>query len=102
MIRRPPRSTLFPYTTLFRSPQSPSHRAHPFHRSLSPTSAHACRGRQSSLLNSSPPTTSYPVLSFSESPPSNCNRSAHSPKLLPSHPSSQHNQPHPLSLASFR
>src|SRR2546430_6748815 len=23
MIRRPPRSTLFPYTTLFRSPQSP-------------------------------------------------------------------------------
>src|SRR2546422_4551391 len=24
MIRRPPRSTLFPYTTLFRSPQSPS------------------------------------------------------------------------------
>src|SRR2546428_6630417 len=31
MIRRPPRSTLFPYTTLFRSPhrlaQSPDHRA---------------------------------------------------------------------------
>src|SRR2546421_1585090 len=24
MIRRPPRSTLFPYTTLFRSPQPPS------------------------------------------------------------------------------
>src|SRR2546430_12560685 len=24
MIRRPPRSTLFPYTTLFRSPSSPS------------------------------------------------------------------------------
>src|SRR2546426_2286250 len=24
MIRRPPRSTLFPYTTLFRSPQRPS------------------------------------------------------------------------------
>src|SRR3712207_7746835 len=23
MIRRPPRSTLFPYTTLFRSPQTP-------------------------------------------------------------------------------
>src|SRR2546422_6252507 len=28
MIRRPPRSTLFPYTTLFRSPRPPS-RAHP-------------------------------------------------------------------------
>src|SRR6266404_2849730 len=25
MIRRPPRSTLFPYTTLFRSPGSPPH-----------------------------------------------------------------------------
>src|SRR5260221_3495134 len=24
MIRRPPRSTLFPYTTLFRSPKNPS------------------------------------------------------------------------------
>src|SRR5258705_7368694 len=27
MIRRPPRSTLFPYTTLFRSPASPAHLA---------------------------------------------------------------------------
>src|SRR2546425_9744690 len=26
MIRRPPRSTLFPYTTLFRSPVRPPHR----------------------------------------------------------------------------
>src|SRR3712207_7064969 len=25
MIRRPPRSTLFPYTTLFRSPDEPRH-----------------------------------------------------------------------------
>src|SRR3712207_8977452 len=29
MIRRPPRSTLFPYTTLFRSAQEPRHRARP-------------------------------------------------------------------------
>src|SRR5258708_28388510 len=28
MIRRPPRSTLFPYTTLFRSPDLVSHRLH--------------------------------------------------------------------------
>src|SRR5256885_8644093 len=27
MIRRPPRSTLFPYTTLFRSERSPAHPA---------------------------------------------------------------------------
>src|SRR5258708_18600306 len=29
MIRRPPRSTLFPYTTLFRSPIVRNHRRHP-------------------------------------------------------------------------
>src|SRR5215471_21171900 len=29
MIRRPPRSTLFPYTTLFRSPARPPPRLHP-------------------------------------------------------------------------
>src|SRR5258707_2241182 len=29
MIRRPPRSTLFPYTTLFRSIHSPKHRHSP-------------------------------------------------------------------------
>src|SRR2546427_6414777 len=28
MIRRPPRSTLFPYTTLFRSQSRPRHRSH--------------------------------------------------------------------------
>src|SRR5689334_24745005 len=28
MIRRPPRSTLFPYTTLFRSCRHPDHRVH--------------------------------------------------------------------------
>src|SRR5688572_32013021 len=28
MIRRPPRSTLFPYTTLFRSPRRPNGRAY--------------------------------------------------------------------------
>src|SRR5204863_6357717 len=28
MLRRPPRSTLFPYTTLFRSPRSDRARAH--------------------------------------------------------------------------
>src|ERR1019366_6437181 len=42
MIRRPPRSTLFPYTTLFRSRSGPLHdRKH--HRSLSPGPAHAPR-----------------------------------------------------------
>src|SRR5256885_11537740 len=32
MIRRPPRSTLFPYTTLFRSPKGAGKRADALHR----------------------------------------------------------------------
>src|SRR2546425_8095637 len=32
MIRRPPRSTLFPYTTLFRSPPPSRHRGRPWGR----------------------------------------------------------------------
>src|SRR5256885_6437313 len=35
MIRRPPRSTLFPYTTLFRSSRG-SHRSQIHHQQLSP------------------------------------------------------------------
>src|SRR6266496_5472566 len=42
MIRRPPRSTLFPYTTLFRSPSAAARRA-------SPASApRPCRSRRRS------------------------------------------------------
>src|SRR2546427_10863423 len=42
MIRRPPRSTLFPYTTLFRSPvdqalTAPIHRKAPAYDELSPS-----------------------------------------------------------------
>src|SRR2546422_10028919 len=32
MIRRPPRSTLFPYTTLFRSPRTADDRRYNFHK----------------------------------------------------------------------
>src|SRR5580704_18300120 len=57
MIRRPPRSTLFPYTTLFRSrPRHPG-RAAPGHE-------HGGRGgrdRKSTRLNSSHPSISYAV-----------------------------------------
>src|SRR3712207_8033094 len=59
MIRRPPRSTLFPYTTLFRSPRPPksrnwppslpaSRRRCPSKRESSTTNGHECtrmRGR---------------------------------------------------------
>src|SRR2546428_10192681 len=79
MIRRPPRSTLFPYTTLFRSdrPRRPATRGvhhgddvrHPRH--AVPVDPHACvrpprfstvaRDRKSTRLNSSHDQISYAV-----------------------------------------
>src|SRR6266581_7410887 len=62
MIRRPPRSTLFPYTTLFRSP------AKPFRLVVIGNSRFATNGgignagdRKSTRLNSSHPSISYAV-----------------------------------------
>src|SRR3712207_7142321 len=49
MIRRPPRSTLFPYTTLFRSGLKESHwRSRPPRKSPRPASRPASRRRASS------------------------------------------------------
>src|SRR6266478_2461609 len=46
MIRRPPRSTLFPYTTLFRPPRASPHSRHgPDHRPLLPRQAGHARPR---------------------------------------------------------
>src|SRR6266511_5947526 len=59
MIRRPPRSTLFPYTTLFRSragTRSPTTPARPRSASASSSSA---RDRKSTRLNSSHVKSSY-------------------------------------------
>src|SRR5256885_13182664 len=65
MIRRPPRSTLFPYTTLFRSPvrRQPARRARGGHgASGRPTSGSAQHGdRKSTRLNSSHLVISYAV-----------------------------------------
>src|SRR5260221_4729862 len=70
MIRRPPRSTLFPYTTLFRSPFS-NHRTDEYGGSLEnrmrfpPEVAAATstrkRDRKSTRLNSSHTVISYAV-----------------------------------------
>src|SRR5438876_2171754 len=76
MIRRPPRSTLFPYTTLFRSERAnrdltcvlrdrnePNHRQHSVRRcrevATPGDSAHL--DRKSTRLNSSHPSISYAV-----------------------------------------
>src|SRR5215469_4494449 len=59
MIRRPPRSTLFPYTTLFRSSQLVL-RALPC-RHLFQQLVHLCEDRKSTRLNSSHVEISYAV-----------------------------------------
>src|SRR3990172_8567815 len=70
MIRRPPRSTLFPYTTLFRSlSKSPKSRRRRTckqpHRS-SRTTHRRCRDRKSTRLNSSHGYISYAVFFFND------------------------------------
>src|SRR5690606_41394024 len=68
LIRRPPRSTLFPYTTLFRYPGRPQHH---LHRSLG--RAHPHHGRQedrkSTRLNSSHVKISYAVFCLKKKKP---------------------------------
>src|SRR4051794_41645865 len=71
MIRRPPRSTLFPYTTLFRSRGNHRSRAlrsvdavnhgHPVLAGGNPREVPGGRDRKSTRLNSSHPSISYAV-----------------------------------------
>src|SRR2546430_7569979 len=69
MIRRPPRSTLFPYTTLFRSDPgdlpidhlASGVRRFPAREDYSPTNAHCAADRKSTRLNSSHSQISYAV-----------------------------------------
>src|SRR5471030_1350848 len=65
MIRRPPGSTLFPYTTLFRSPPPPLHSAPRPHGAAASTGRadrfRSSRDRKSTRLNSSHLGISYAV-----------------------------------------
>src|SRR2546422_8192627 len=70
MIRRPPRSTLFPYTTLFRSCRapllSPGHECNPperarWLRETDRSARHRVQDRKSTRLNSSHGYISYAV-----------------------------------------
>src|SRR3989442_10221154 len=69
MIRRPPRSTLFPYTTLFRSQAPPpargtsrrTPRRSPLRRARSPEAVGSWGDRKSTRLNSSHVRISYAV-----------------------------------------
>src|SRR2546427_9401735 len=64
MIRRPPRSTLFPYTTLFRSPCRGFRQPKGSQKSPGlppPARCRDCRDRKSTRLNSSHSQISYAV-----------------------------------------
>src|SRR5947208_12848742 len=64
MIRRPPRSTLFPYTTLFRSSEDSSPNAFVFGRTIASAELVVTAGlldRKSTRLNSSHQIISYAV-----------------------------------------
>src|SRR5436190_11281984 len=61
MIRRPPRSTLFPYTTLFRSLSTPVAKTPPRPRAAWRPASPAGADRKSTRLNSSHTVISYAV-----------------------------------------
>src|SRR5215208_7533586 len=61
MIRRPPRSTLFPYTTLFRSTRSSARRLILYLRASDPPRTPLRVDRKSTRLNSSHVAISYAV-----------------------------------------
>src|SRR5256885_3271251 len=72
MIRRPPRSTLFPYMTLFRSPMTPSAERRNPRGDGSQTRAcpaTGARDRKSTRLNSSHLVISYAVFCLKKKKP---------------------------------
>src|SRR6202521_518790 len=70
MIRRPPRSTLFPYTTLFRSLEPRAHSRSPDGRT-GRSGGHK-RDRKSTRLNSSHLRISYAVFCLKKKKQNNC------------------------------
>src|SRR5437899_6680961 len=70
MVRRPPRSTLFPYTTLFRSPYSSgSHSARGSSTTRGSARKRARKDRKSIRLNSSHLGISYAVFCLKKKKP---------------------------------
>src|SRR5690348_17546703 len=94
MIRRPPRSTLFPYTTLFRSPrrahaEGDRHRARGARRAAPPpprgragVRGDRLRDRKSTRLNSSHPSISYAVFCLKKKKKCKTEKSAYKVNLL--------------------
>src|SRR5258707_11899188 len=79
MIRRPPRSTLFPYTTLFRSPRRGAAQRDQRVALQGAALRHEKRDRKSTRLNSSHANISYAVFCLKKKrmwEPSSTNRPA--------------------------
>src|SRR5438105_5833287 len=95
MLRRPPRSTLFPYTTLFRSPGTAVarlQRQHRLLRSLHPAdrlSDRPLQDRKSTRLNSSHEWISYAVFCLKKKKKTN-NASIHATTIATYHIHNQH------------
>src|SRR5688572_31623949 len=85
MIRRPPRSTLFPYTTLFRSWKSDSRRRvrQPDQSGLDGQQQQRGGDRKSTRLNSSHSQISYAVFCLKKKK-NNTNNTHNNPKLIDS------------------
>src|SRR5688572_32481856 len=85
MMRRPPRSTLFPYTTLFRSPQDfgvyPRVSAYEM---LDHMAVHLVGDRKSTRLNSSHSQISYAVFCLTKTTPAPPGIAAPAPTRGPS------------------
>src|SRR5258708_12101959 len=97
MIRRPPRSTLFPYTTLFRSDQGRQRLVDMDHVEIpSPYFSPGREGRAGDLdrksprLNSSHQITSYAVFCLQKKKPP---RATHGPLQPPPPPQTHHSEP---------
>src|SRR5207249_6784070 len=81
MRRRPPRSTLFPYTTLFRSVADRMDAARRGEQQKSARTSRGLRDRKSTRLNSSHVSISYAVFCLKK----NKKSKAPAPALIPIH-----------------
>src|SRR2546430_11984459 len=87
MIRRPPRSTLFPYTTLFRSPSRRAHEGLPLRLYVLVGTSRPRRGardRKSTRLNSSHSQISYAVFCLKKKKNHACHQMTY--RVLPQQP----------------
>src|SRR2546429_2835675 len=80
MIRRPPRSTLFPYTTLFRSRHGDRYQSRPSPQAVQLHASRRREDRKSTRLNSSHGYISYAVFCLKKKKKTHTNFSSLAPQ----------------------